>query len=129
MLRLILPFPPSINHYWVHARGRTFISDEGRRYRRTVIMLAKCGLKNPGILPLKSRLSLDIILYPADRRRRDLDNSLKSLLDALQHAGVYQDDAQIDELRIRRGELTSSPEARIMISTIGREKDHVQQQA
>ena len=37
------------------------------------------------------------------RRRRDLDNILKSLLDSLTHAGVWEDDSQITDLRIRKG--------------------------
>jgi crossover junction endodeoxyribonuclease RusA len=37
-----------------------------------------------------------------DRRRRDLDNLLKAVQDALAHAGVYDDDSQIVDLRIRR---------------------------
>lgn len=48
------------------------------------------------------RLSLTIDAYPPDRRKRDLDNILKSLLDALQHAGIYSDDSQIDILKISR---------------------------
>ena len=42
--------------------------------------------------------------FPPDRRRRDLDNLLKSTQDSLAHAGVYQDDAQIDLLLVRRRE-------------------------
>ena len=40
--------------------------------------------------------------FPPDRRRRDLDNLLKPALDALQHAGVYEDDSQVDWLVARR---------------------------
>jgi len=37
-----------------------------------------------------------------DKRRRDLDNMLKAVLDALEHAKVYENDSQIDDLRITR---------------------------
>lgn len=38
-----------------------------------------------------------------DRRRRDLDNILKALFDALTHAGLWLDDSQIDFISISRG--------------------------
>jgi crossover junction endodeoxyribonuclease RusA len=41
-------------------------------------------------------------LIMPDNRRRDIDNYQKAALDALAHAGVYQDDCQIDELIVRR---------------------------
>ena len=44
-------------------------------------------------------------LVPADRRRWDIDNRIKSLQDALQVSGVYADDSQIDELRIVRHDV------------------------
>jgi len=50
------------------------------------------------------RLSLVIEVYPPDKRRRDLDNVLKSLIDAIQHAKVFPDDSQIDALRVYRRE-------------------------
>ena len=40
--------------------------------------------------------------YPPDRRRRDLDNLLKCTQDSLAHAGVYEDDSQIDVLVVVR---------------------------
>jgi crossover junction endodeoxyribonuclease RusA len=35
-----------------------------------------------------------------DKRRRDLDNILKALLDGLTHSGVWGDDSQVVDLRI-----------------------------
>ena len=43
--------------------------------------------------------------FPPDRRRRDLDNLQKPTLDALQHAGIYEDDSQIDLLVTQRCEV------------------------
>ena len=40
----------------------------------------------------------------SDRRRRDIDNIAKALLDALQHGGVYIDDSQIVDLRIKKAD-------------------------
>nr|WP_246877229.1 RusA family crossover junction endodeoxyribonuclease [Pantoea ananatis] len=35
------------------------------------------------------------MLYPLDKRNRDLDNYQKTLFDSLTHAGVWVDDRQI----------------------------------
>ncbi len=40
-------------------------------------------------------LMVEIIMYPPDKRKRDMDNIKKALFDALQHAGLYKDDYQI----------------------------------
>lgn len=45
-------------------------------------------------------MMLDV--FPPDRRRRDLDNIQKAVLDALQHANLYRDDNQIDFLLTQR---------------------------
>lgn len=99
LLKIELPWPPSINHYWRHAKGRHYISLEGTTYREMVFWTTT---KFRGQFKPTDRLSIHIDAYPPDRRKRDLDNVLKSLLDALQHAGIYEDDGQIDHLSIRR---------------------------
>ena len=100
-VRLELPFPPSVNRYWRHVGMgggvRVLLSREGRRYKEAV--RARVGTGEP----LTGRLAVDVRLYPPDRLRRDIDNfGGKALLDALTEAGVWQDDSQLDELRIRR---------------------------
>lgn len=104
-VRLELPFPPSVNRYWRHVGMgggvRVLLSREGRRYKAAVwaTVRARGGTGEP----LTGRLAVDVRLYPPDRLRRDIDNfGGKALLDALTDAGVWQDDSQLDELRIRR---------------------------
>ncbi len=101
-MELTLPYPPSINHYWRRVGPRTLISREGRAFRRDVCaLLAGGGARKP---PAGGRIALCMDAFPPDRRRRDLDNIAKPTLDALEHAGVYADDGQIDLLVTRRRE-------------------------
>ncbi|GIW56169.1 MAG: hypothetical protein KatS3mg082_2706 [Nitrospiraceae bacterium] len=98
MLTVELPYPPSINHYWRRVGTRTLISRTGRRFRRQVMAI----LAGEGVEPLAGPLAVDIELYPPDRRRRDVDNCLKSVLDALETAGAYHDDCQVVRLAIAK---------------------------
>nr|BDD45928.1 crossover junction endodeoxyribonuclease rusA [Pseudomonadaceae bacterium] len=97
MIELELPYPPSVNHYWRRVGARTLISRGGRAFRTSVCSI----LADYGVEPLAGPLEIGIRVHPPDRRRRDVDNVLKSLLDALEHGGAYHDDSQIADLRAR----------------------------
>lgn len=101
MVSLKLNWPPSVNHYWVHTHKGVYIGLHGIRYRTHVCLEA---IELQDYFSKEDRLKVTIIAYPPDRRKRDLDNLLKALLDSLQHSGVYPDDSQIDELTIERNE-------------------------
>lgn len=96
-MSLVLPWPPSVNHYWRRVGARTLLSRGGRLYKEAVAAVAL----SERVRPLAGRLSVAVELYPPDRRRRDIDNSLKAILDALKgHA--FDDDSQIDRLSVER---------------------------
>ena len=101
MIELPLPWPPSMNRYWRHVGAKTLLSRAGRQYRQAVALRVLLA----GRPRVEGRLEVDIEAFPPDRRVRDLDNLQKSVLDSMAHAGVYADDGQIDDLRIRRGEV------------------------
>lgn len=98
-MNLLLGYPPSTNTYYRSIRkgamaGRVLISEKGREYR---IKVAQTVGK---VEPMQGKLSVEIILCPPDRRRRDIDNCLKALLDSLTHAGVWGDDSQVKALKV-----------------------------
>ena len=98
-LTITLPWPPTANTYWRRTGNTYFIAPSGLAYRK--LAFYECmPYKNSDLYD--KRLSLFICAFPPDRRRRDLDNIFKCLLDSLQHAGVYKDDSQIDCLYIKR---------------------------
>ena len=101
MLEVELPYPPSVNHYWRMVGSRMLISREGRTFRARVCPI----LQTSAMKTLLGRLTVKIEVYPPDRRRRDLDNVQKAVLDALEKGGAYEDDSQIDLLICERGDL------------------------
>lgn len=112
--RYVLPFPPSINKYWLHTRtGHTYISKEGTAFRKKVLQLVQ---ERPNT---RRRLAVKIELVAPNERERDVDNYCKGLFDALQHARVYQKDSQIDDLHIVRGNVISPGSCIVEVKEIG----------
>ena len=95
---LHLPYPPSVNHYWGQSGKQRFIGKKGKEFRQAV---AEACL-DLELATMDGRLSVHVAIWPPDNRKRDVDNILKPLLDAMEHAGVYENDSQIDELHIIR---------------------------
>ena len=51
-----------------------------------------------GGVGIACRLKAHLDIYPPDRRKRDIDNAQKCLLDAMEKAQLYLDDNQIKDL-------------------------------
>jgi len=104
MLRLELPWPPSVNRYWRHVvtpdgHVRTLISREGRRYRADVA--AEVALRGHAE-QIAELVRIRWHIRPPDRRIRDLDNVFKALLDALVYAGVLEGDHLLHAYSVER---------------------------
>ncbi len=115
-----LPFPPSVNHYWRTVsrpskggkrRPTVLVSDEGKAYQKAVFYTLIGDRNCVG----DGRVALYIGLQMPDNRRRDCDNYLKSLLDSLTYARVWNDDSQVDLLLIERGEVRAPGSVKIEI--------------
>jgi len=113
-IQLELPYPPSVNHYWGQAGNHRFIGKKGKEFRAQVMD----AVNEAGFSALEGRLAVHIALFPPDRRKRDVDNVLKSLLDACEHAGCYENDSQIDELHITRRDVVKGGACTIIIIQI-----------
>jgi len=99
MIKLELDYPNSANTHWKLARGRLYLSRAGKEYRDHV--LARVEAAN--IEPMEGRLFVTVWLTPGTRHKHDIDNRIKPLLDALEKAGVFENDEQIDMLLVGRG--------------------------
>ena len=99
-LEFELPWPPSVNHYYRHVGAKVLISRDGRKYREMIIS----RFRSDNVETFRGPVELSIELYPPDNRRRDVDNSLKCLLDAFTHGGLYEDDSLIHRLVVTKRE-------------------------
>lgn len=116
MLKINFPYPPSINHLWRRGQRVTYLSAEGRAFYARVVPEIKKQQRD--VAPFEGRLAVSIKLYPPDFRRRDIDNSVKVIFDALTKAGVWLDDCQVDKLKIERCEKILGGKAEIYIEEI-----------
>ena len=117
IFEVTLPWPPTVNTYWRHkVTGRlatVYVSGVGKIYRKAVNNLVMEAAMVQRYLKQAGPLRVVIEAFPPDRRKRDLDNILKSLLDSLTHAGVWEDDSQIDDLRIYRSTIAGMVKVRV----------------
>lgn len=111
MINIRLPWPPTVNTYYTVARNRKILSKKGREYKLNALTIKRKRR-------ILGRLEVNIDAYPPDRRKRDMDNILKPILDVLGDAGVYADDSQIDILRVRRRDVEKPGYVRVYISEI-----------
>ena len=101
---LELPFPPTGNHYKrlkvVNGKPQWYLTKQAKSFHELVWGAAVGKERFAG-----ERLRVSVTLHAPDRRHYDIDNRAKVLLDALQTAGVYENDRQIDELHLLRGDV------------------------
>ena len=101
-LRLEIPMiPPSVGTYSRHrivstSRGKPFVqiypTEEAKAWWETVARI------NAGRIIRGPILEVQYIVFLPDRRRRDVDNFAKCLLDALMKCGAIEDDSFITDL-------------------------------
>lgn len=84
---ITIPWPPTGNSSVRHGNGSHYLRKEVLDYRRQVAELCIGAKRMTGPYRLKVAFS------PPDKRQRDMDNALKSLLDALVLAGFLPSDS------------------------------------
>ncbi len=103
-MRFDLQYPPSVNTlYNTGFDKKRHLSEKGRAYKKNVYADV---LEQHGIFkPFEGRLRLTLEVWVPDKRKRDLDNTIKIVADSLQYANVFMDDEQITEIHAyKRGE-------------------------
>lgn len=113
---LYLPFPPTNNNYYVKTGRGVYISHKGRKFRDEVADAIQEQM--PGV-NLDSRLLIETVYFPPDRRRRDIANYSKALHDAITEAGLWADDELIDQNFEYRGEIIKGGLVALRITDAG----------
>lgn len=99
LARIVLPYPPSVNSSYRHRKdGQVHLADGVRKWRTA----AGWTYKAAGGKLLLGAIAMEVDLYPPDNGRRcDIDNGLKSLLDAF-NGVAYKDDEQVAVLVVSK---------------------------
>lgn len=88
MIVLDLPFPPSANNMHTVIRGRKIASKAYRAWKEEAAWAAKLAKADP----IHGPVEVAIEIVAPDRRRRDCDNAIKPVLDALVSANLIDGD-------------------------------------
>lgn len=121
-MKLILPFPPSVNGYWRAPNkgtsiGKHLVSERGRKYQaETYAMVIEQLRRKPKAIT--EHLSVSVVLFPPTKAKRDLDNYFKALFDALTKANVWADDSQIKELSAKWGPVFKGGRVELVIDEV-----------
>lgn len=114
---LALPLPPSTNRMHVRRRDGQLARHPDVESYYQLVAGTTLGLPKP---PPRSLLSLDIEVRVDHWGRRDLDNCLKVLIDALAHALRF-DDANVAEITARK--RVSPGEEGVLVCVSTRRRD------
>lgn len=113
--QITIPFPPSVNTYWGFRGSHRYLTSKAKTFKDMVnTVYLRSGFEPLG----DARLKVTIELYPPDRRIRDIDNVVKSTLDALCQCGIFTDDGQIDVLHVTREKVIKWGAAVVSIEKI-----------
>lgn len=114
-MKFTIPGKPQPKQRPRFGKGRTYTSKETSTYEAVVAMSAL--MARPRGWDKSARYRVEILAVFGDRRRRDLDNVVKSILDGC-NVTVWNDDSQVDEIEIKRGYDKAEPRAEILVSII-----------
>jgi crossover junction endodeoxyribonuclease RusA len=110
-----MPWPPTVNNYYTVARNRKILSKRGRQYKKDAWLMILSGKR---FARFDGPVAVKIVASPPDKRKRDLDNLLKPILDVLQTASVIVDDSDVVDLSITRDKIVRSGKIEVTVSSV-----------
>ena len=114
MIRLILPFPPSVNRLWRASKGGgVYRSAQYTNWRNLALWQLMGQYRGT---PVDTPYKITIAAKRPDKRRRDLGNLEKAVSDILVSAKVLLDDSLCEWLEIKW--VADGPECVVLIEPI-----------
>lgn len=115
MIQLTLPWPPSQNRLWRNSGKRVYRDPKYMTWLKEAGWVIKIARAEKIIGPF----SASIILNPPDKRRIDIDNRVKGLLDLAQQSGLIEDDCLCRLLVVAYGQEQATPSALLTLKSMG----------
>jgi crossover junction endodeoxyribonuclease RusA len=113
VLKLVLPYPPSVNRLWRASKGgKVYRSDKYTDWRKAALWGLAGQAKGKRVAGPYTML---VEVVAPDKRRRDLGNIEKAVSDLLQAAKLIDDDCLCREMTLRW--VPKGPECMILLKT------------
>jgi len=97
MIYLSLPYPPSVNQLWRMGKGKMYLSEKYRVWKKQAMWEA--SLQKPNQIKGKYRFYIQAVR--PDKRRRDIDNLIKVASDLCVTIGIIEDDHLCEEVNAK----------------------------
>lgn len=120
MLALTVPVEPRPLARPRVVKGHTYTPKESEAHKRLVAFHVKRAMaqRARGVFPLRGPLLVKLDFFLGDRRRVDVDNLAKMVLDALTLARVWEDDSQVVVLAAHKYAPSASPRTWITVEHV-----------
>lgn len=110
---VILPLPPTVNHYTVNTgRGGRALTPEARNWKQA----ADLAVAHARLVRYDGPVAVTLHVY-RERKAGDLDNRAKLTLDAL-NGHAWRDDAQVVELHAYRHDDAANPRVEVEVRRV-----------
>ncbi len=119
LLFTIALLPPSVNHQYIQrGQGGRALSEEAKAFRKAAILQARNAAQLIGWEYTGERLALTAYLFFSSKRKADIDNRGKALLDAIALALGFDDEC-IDRITLERaGYARNDPHCYVILEAI-----------
>jgi crossover junction endodeoxyribonuclease RusA len=104
-----LPWPPSVNALWRSSGNRVHRSKRYVLWLKEAELLWLCQRPKLKEREILGEFCCSIVLWPPDKRKRDIDNFSKPALDFLQHMQIIENDYLCRLLLITYGMENTAP--------------------